>query len=119
MRGSDDPSMMWLLIGIGALIGGFVTSWVMSSGRLEPLSQDEQRYVSIRVRDRAAFPGRLYFGPYACTDSCEGHYAGFQWAQENQPKAADDCGGSGSSSFLEGCMTYLQIIGRQDEAGAY
>lgn len=119
MRSSDDPSMMWILIGIGALIGGFVTSWVMSSGRLEPLSLDERRYVSIRVRDSVAFPGQLYFGQYSCTDNCEGHYAGFEWAQENRVSHIDDCGGSGSNSFSEGCMTYLQIIGREDDAGAY
>ena len=33
----------------------------------------------------------------------EGHYAGYEWAQENE---VDSCGGN-SNSFIEGCEEYL------------
>jgi hypothetical protein len=39
--------------------------------------------------------------PYS---SGTGHYAGFQWAEEN---GVDSCGGD-SASFVEGCEEYLQ-----------
>lgn len=45
-------------------------------------------------------------GSVNCTDGCEGHEAGWQWARDN----GDDCDGGSSESFREGCAAYVEAI---------
>jgi len=47
------------------------------------------------------------FGGYECTDDCSGHEAGYQWAEDKDISDEGDCGGN-SSSFIEGCQTYVE-----------
>ncbi|WP_413710642.1 hypothetical protein [Rhizobium sp. Rhizsp82] len=47
------------------------------------------------------------FGGNDCTDDCSGHKAGYEWAEENNVTSESDCSGN-SSSFEEGCKTYLE-----------
>ncbi|TAV53030.1 hypothetical protein [Rhizobium leguminosarum] len=54
------------------------------------------------------------FGGNSCVDNCEGHRAGYEWAEENDIQGEDDCSGN-SSSFAEGCRTYVEDSGRGAE----
>jgi hypothetical protein len=51
--------------------------------------------------------GHRSFNGYECTEDCSGHEAGSQWAEENDIANVDDCEGN-STSFIEGCMSYLE-----------
>jgi hypothetical protein len=46
--------------------------------------------------------------PYGCTEDCEGHEAGFEWAKENEITDGS-CYGD-SDSFNEGCQAYADAI---------
>jgi hypothetical protein len=52
------------------------------------------------------------FGPYRCEDDCSGHDAGWTWAQQKRVSRPTQCEGSGSNSFMEGCLYYLEVRGR-------
>lgn len=47
------------------------------------------------------------FGGNDCTDECEGHKAGYEWAELNSVTAVSNCSGY-SQSFIEGCQTYVE-----------
>ncbi len=47
------------------------------------------------------------FHGYPCTQDCEGHEAGYQWAEDNGITDPDDCDGN-SQSFIEGCQAYAE-----------
>ncbi|MHC2457706.1 hypothetical protein ACVMIX_004347 [Rhizobium leguminosarum] len=47
------------------------------------------------------------FGGNSCVDNCEGHRAGYEWAEEHNIQSEDECSGN-SSSFEEGCRTYTE-----------
>ncbi|MGY5809977.1 hypothetical protein ACXHXG_19965 [Rhizobium sp. LEGMi198b] len=47
------------------------------------------------------------FGGNDCTDDCSGHKAGYEWAERNGVTDESDCSGN-STSFEEGCQTYVQ-----------
>jgi hypothetical protein len=47
------------------------------------------------------------FKGYECTVDCEGHEAGYAWAEEKGIDDPDDCGGN-SQSFIEGCRAYAE-----------
>lgn len=51
--------------------------------------------------------GERFFGRYRCTDLCEGHQAGYEWAGKRRVQTFDQCAGR-SQSFIEGCYVYLQ-----------
>ena len=46
--------------------------------------------------------------PYGCTEDCEGHEAGFEWAKDNGITDGS-CYGD-SDSFNEGCQAYADAI---------
>lgn len=48
-----------------------------------------------------------YFHGYKCTDDCGGHYAGYEWAEENNIRREEDCVGN-SQSFIEGCKAFVE-----------
>lgn len=48
-----------------------------------------------------------YFYGYKCTDDCSGHYAGYEWAEQNNINSEDDCVGN-SQSFIEGCKVFVE-----------
>ncbi|WP_425350130.1 hypothetical protein [Rhizobium esperanzae] len=65
----------------------------------------------------SSFPGTSAaqsFGGNYCVDDCEGHRAGYEWAEENGIQSEDDCSGN-SSSFEEGCKTYVEDPNRGGE----
>ncbi|WP_245463875.1 hypothetical protein [Rhizobium sp. NXC24] len=47
------------------------------------------------------------FGGNDCTEDCSGHKAGYEWAERNAVTDESDCGGN-STSFEEGCKTFVQ-----------
>jgi hypothetical protein len=48
------------------------------------------------------------FGSFDCTDECQGHRAGFRWAEEHSITSDDDCPRGRSLSFTEGCEVYVE-----------
>lgn len=50
---------------------------------------------------------KYYFNEYKCTNDCSGHYAGYEWAEDNNINSEDDCFGN-SQSFIEGCKVFVQ-----------
>jgi hypothetical protein len=52
------------------------------------------------------------FAEDGCTVDCDGHEAGYAWAEEHGIEDPDDCGGK-SWSFEEGCRAYAE--GRADD----
>lgn len=54
------------------------------------------------------------FYGYDCTEDCSGHEAGYEWAEENDIRDPDDCGGN-SQSFVEGCMAWAEENSSYDE----
>ncbi|MBB3743112.1 hypothetical protein FHX10_002605 [Rhizobium sp. BK591] len=38
------------------------------------------------------------FGGNSCVDNCEGHRAGYVWAEDNGIQSEDECSGNSSSS---------------------
>jgi hypothetical protein len=52
-------------------------------------------------------------GSAACkTAGCEGHEAGWRWADSHRIADSERCGGR-SQSFREGCIAYAQDVGKQ------
>jgi len=45
------------------------------------------------------------FYGYECIGDCDGHQAGWDWAEKKGIYNASDCGGK-SVSFIEGCRAY-------------
>jgi hypothetical protein len=50
---------------------------------------------------------KYYFGRYKCEDDCSGHFAGYEWAEENNINNEEDCSGN-SQSFIEGCKSFVE-----------
>lgn len=93
--------------GVALLI--VVLTATMPCGRCRAVA----RVVEPTVR-ASIVPGhdRLIFaGDIICDDDCSGHLAGWRWAQRNNVESPDQCSGTRSNSFLEGCETYLWAIG--------
>ena len=51
-----------------------------------------------------------YFKGFRCLQTCEGHLAGYRWAESEQIKNPWQCTGT-STSFLQGCHAYLSDNG--------
>ncbi len=62
----------------------------------------------------------MYSGEYGCTEDCDGHDAGREWAERRGISSEDECGGN-SWSFNEGCRSYAReqqaAQGDEDEEG--
>jgi hypothetical protein len=56
----------------------------------------------------APAPAALTFHGYVCVDTCRGHSAGYEWAEERAITDPDDCpiDPHNSHSFTEGCWAY-------------
>jgi hypothetical protein len=48
-----------------------------------------------------------YFGGYRCTEHCQTHSEGYQWARVNRIFKPGDCKGT-SRSFIEGCRSFAR-----------
>lgn len=48
------------------------------------------------------------FAGYVCTDECQGHSAGFKWAERHDIDDASRCPYGNSRSFHEGCLAYTE-----------
>lgn len=55
--------------------------------------------------DEARSSAGLSFAGYRCVGDCEGHRAGYDWAEERGISDESECGGH-SWSFREGCIAY-------------
>jgi hypothetical protein len=53
----------------------------------------------------------------SCTQDCSGHEAGYEWAERRGIDNIDDCGGN-SSSFIEGCQTYVEENATTEQDGS-
>lgn len=53
-------------------------------------------------------------GSADCTEGCEGHDAGFEWAKEHGVTDPSECGGD-SQSFVEGCQSYASTLETKTE----
>lgn len=53
-------------------------------------------------------------GSADCTEGCEGHDAGFEWAKENGITDPSECSGD-SQSFIEGCQSYAATLETKTE----
>lgn len=53
------------------------------------------------------------FNGFGCLDQCQGHKAGWRWADDNAIGDPIDCHGE-SWSFIEGCVVYA-VEHRADE----
>lgn len=53
------------------------------------------------------YTGYQTFGGYECTEDCSWHEAWYEWAEEHDISDSSDCESIGSSSFGEGCQTYV------------
>jgi len=102
------------LLGAAALglCVGFVIAVNMGP---DPVSSGEIRDLTVVPRSSVAFPDRLKFGPYFCEGDCAGHSAGWDWGRAKRAKSTDDCSGSGSTSFHEGCLFYVQVRGYEED----
>lgn len=107
----------WQISGVFA--AGVLTAVIALSAlpSRSPISPAEARYLAFESRDSVAFPGRRYFGPYPCEDDCSGHVAGWYWARDQRLKSPVACEGSRSTSFYEGCLVYLGVIGEIRDPG--
>jgi len=81
----------------------------------DPVSAAEIRHLAVVPRQSVAFRGDTFFGPYLCTDDCQGHAAGWDWGRAQKARSTEDCQGSGSTSFFEGCMFYVQVRGFEED----
>jgi predicted small lipoprotein YifL len=57
-------------------------------------------------QDRDDLTTRSFEG-YGCLESCDGHEAGFSWAEDNGVESPAECDGN-SWSFQEGCVAYAK-----------
>ena len=47
------------------------------------------------------------FGDYECLDDCEGHVAGYLWADDHQIDDEELCPEGNMLSFHKGCLAYV------------
>jgi hypothetical protein len=81
-----------------------------SSGLFKPNGEFDE----VSARDDAiADVGDLTFDDVGdtsqCTDDCEGHRAGFEWAKANTAGQPGACSGT-SQSFIEGCEAFTGAV---------
>jgi len=92
---SDEPSGSRTLFHSGVPIDG------VKNGKTYAAYQARQR-----TQDEKGFHG------FGCSGGCEGHEAGYRWAQANGIVRPRDCQGS-NWEFLEGCAAYVsEQVGR-------
>lgn len=108
----DKPRGYALSHIVGAVAAGLIAGLLLAADRGPgPISDAEVRYLSVLPQPSVAFADRLKFGPFLCEQDCAGHQAGWDWRRQHDTRTVDDCSGQGSTSFLEGCMFYLQVRG--------
>lgn len=61
---------------------------------------------STQPPNSAPSPVGLYYRGFPCTKDCQGHIAGYNWAQDRNLINIQDVV-TNSNSFLEGCQSYL------------
>lgn len=96
-------------------IGAVVGATILAGLAADPVSHAEAKHLTVVPRPNLAFPERIMFGPYFCEDDCSGHVAGWEWARDHRAKSTEQCSGSGSTSFLEGCRFYVQVLGYEED----
>ncbi|MGZ9108989.1 MAG: hypothetical protein ACXW4B_09240 [Micavibrio sp.] len=50
---------------------------------------------------------QMMFRGYACIDDCSDHEDGYAWAAEHSVALGDDCAGTATNSFIEGCLAWV------------
>jgi hypothetical protein len=55
------------------------------------------------------------FGGYDCTDECQGHSAGYKWADKHDVDDPARCPYGNSRSFHEGCIAYTEDPSRDPD----
>lgn len=101
------------------IVGFILVVWFFSNDKKE--SHSPSSYEPYATQSESA-PSQTYsppssFGGNPCSGDCSGHEAGYNWAEENDIKNPDDCGGN-SDSFIEGCQTYAEEQQTEDSGSA-
>lgn len=48
------------------------------------------------------------FRGYVCVADCSDHELGYAWAAEQGATLGDDCAGTATNSFIEGCLAWVE-----------
>ena len=69
--------------------------------------------VSLLLGGPALTASAREFGGHECTDDCSGHKAGYEWAESKNVQSEQTCNAilrrsPNSTSFYEGCLTYVE-----------
>jgi hypothetical protein len=110
-EGAVKDWFRWMLVMAGAVFA--FAFWPMEP----PVTQarDQGRSHSAGTAEHGERPAAAStrspaatFGEYPCSSpDCDGHKAGFRWAQEHARTDPDGCTGS-SGAFIEGCRVYAE-----------
>ena len=95
----NNGSWVWILIIVAAV-------WFWSSSQNNNSSSTNYSIDNSLPSEESCY----YLEPDNPYDIGSGHYAGFDWAQEND---VSSCGGN-SLSFVEGCEEYLDQLEAYD-----
>ena len=84
-------------------------SGVRFGGQMSSADEFDENAARERAIDDLSYETYGSIGePYGCTEDCEGHEAGFEWAKDNGITDGS-CYGD-SDSFNEGCQAYADAI---------
>ncbi len=107
------PTFRQTLVAIGILMLPACGS--NSSSESQPAEARDYEAASERASEQLA--DQTYqevAGSADCTEGCEGHDAGFEWAKEHGVTDPSECGGD-SQSFVEGCQSYASTLETKTE----
>lgn len=102
-----------LLVAVGILMLAACGS--SSSSESQPVEAHD--YEAASERASAQLADQTYqevSGSADCTEGCEGHDAGFEWAKEHGVTDQSECDGD-SQSFIEGCQSYASTLEAKTE----
>lgn len=71
--------------------------------RLAPMAA----VLAMAIAPALADGGGKTFGGYPCADECQGHAAGYRWAERRDITRRRDCPRDRSNAFYEGCRAYV------------
>jgi hypothetical protein len=89
------------------IAGALTMASVASSHPASSISAIASVSGSVLIAQTTAPYRPFTFKGYECTVNCEGHEAGYEWAEEKGIDDPDDCGGN-SQSFIDGCRAYAE-----------
>ena len=113
IRSERNSYMRWCVIFVGVILLG--AQHIEAQEQVRRQMRSAMRQMEPRVRPSVLDGSPQFAGRWSCSDDCSGHLAGWRWAVEHSVRKADECEGSNSESFFEGCQIYLWATGRAAE----